>query len=261
MTRVTLPNGICVDAADEAEVALLYREIFVNACYLRGGIDLEPGDTVVDVGAHIGLASLFFHQCTRDLRLIDIEPSPPTFGSLTRNLAGNGVRATLLNLGVADREEVREFNFYPSATGMSGQYTDPDRDRALTARHLESQGMSQRDIDELLADRYLRVPYRCRVCPLHSLLDDLGVPEVGLLKVDAERSELEILEAVPRRRWETIRQVTAEVHDEPGRVARVHEILSEAGFTVDVLPNETIPISDVLHVVGIRRGQTGGTPC
>jgi FkbM family methyltransferase len=261
MTQFTLPNGVCVDAADEAEIALLYQEIFVNACYLRGGVSLEPGDTVVDVGAHVGLASLFFHRCMRDLQFIDIEPSPPTFGSLTRNLASNGVRATPLNMGVADREEVREFHFYPSATGMSGQYTDPDHDRALTAGHLESQGMSREDIDELLTDRYRRVPFRCHVRPLHSLLDDLGVREVGLLKIDAERSELEIVEAIPRHRWKTIRQVTAEVHDEPGRVARVQEILSEAGFTVDVISSTVITISDVVHVIGVRSGQTGGTSC
>lgn len=37
----------------------LYEEVYCQQQYLQHGVGLKPGDTVVDVGANIGLFSLF----------------------------------------------------------------------------------------------------------------------------------------------------------------------------------------------------------
>jgi len=56
---------------DERNIRRTY-EIFEDQCYLRHGIRLQDGATVVDIGANIGLFSLFvMSRCKepQDLRL------------------------------------------------------------------------------------------------------------------------------------------------------------------------------------------------
>ncbi len=65
---------------------LLYREIFVRDCYalpLSGG----PRPRILDLGANIGLASLYFLTRWPQARLTAFEPNPRAFALLKRNLA------------------------------------------------------------------------------------------------------------------------------------------------------------------------------
>ena len=71
-TRYVLPNGLEIVHLNQYETDYVYKEIFEDQCYLRHGIRLQDGDTVVDIGANIGLFSLFvMSRCTKpkDLRL------------------------------------------------------------------------------------------------------------------------------------------------------------------------------------------------
>ncbi|NEE35838.1 FkbM family methyltransferase, partial [Streptomyces sp. SID7982] len=54
-----LPGGITVFHHNTSETDFVYDEIFTREEYLRGGITIDNGDTVVDVGANIGLFTLF----------------------------------------------------------------------------------------------------------------------------------------------------------------------------------------------------------
>lgn len=57
-----LPNGLRVRYASKLDVPFLYQEVWERRCYLRHGLTLPPGGTVLDVGANIGLFSLFAAQ-------------------------------------------------------------------------------------------------------------------------------------------------------------------------------------------------------
>lgn len=59
---VRLPNGLAVRCISRRDPPFLYREIYERRCYLQHGLTLPRGGTVIDVGANIGLASLFFAE-------------------------------------------------------------------------------------------------------------------------------------------------------------------------------------------------------
>ena len=73
--------------AEEAE--FLYQEIFVRRTYMQCGVSLPRTGrpTVVDVGANIGLFSLFCHRTNPRCRLVAVEPAPAAFEVLERNLS------------------------------------------------------------------------------------------------------------------------------------------------------------------------------
>lgn len=94
-----LPNGERVAYISKPDIAFLYREIFEEHGYLRHGITLQEGDTVLDIGANIGLFAAFASQKVgRHGRVIAVEPIPAIFEALTYNmkhLCGRGMPGLL----------------------------------------------------------------------------------------------------------------------------------------------------------------------
>src|SRR5437867_1587881 len=62
------------------------KKIFVNKEYTLP-FDMNPR-VIVDAGANIGMASLFFSQQFPEVRIIAIEPEPSNFAILQANCAG-----------------------------------------------------------------------------------------------------------------------------------------------------------------------------
>jgi hypothetical protein len=99
---------------DESE--FIFDEIFTKQVYLKHGITINEGSTVVDVGANIGLYSLFCVKQTKCLNLLCIEPIPPNFNILKRNLSSftkkKGHVMSLLMCAVGSNVDVLPANFY-----------------------------------------------------------------------------------------------------------------------------------------------------
>ena len=57
LPQTRLPNGLQIRYVSRRDVAFLYREIYQEQNYLRG-LSLSKGDTVLDIGANIGLFGL-----------------------------------------------------------------------------------------------------------------------------------------------------------------------------------------------------------
>jgi FkbM family methyltransferase len=88
------------------------KKLIVSGCYEKELIDLlvsliTPGDTVVDVGANIGIHTLHLSRAVGpDGRVLAFEPDPNNFALLIENLRGNdceNVRAFPWALGDLDR--------------------------------------------------------------------------------------------------------------------------------------------------------------
>ena len=57
LPQTKLPNGLSIRYVSRRDVPFLYREIYEEQNYLSG-LSLKRGDTVLDVGANIGLFGL-----------------------------------------------------------------------------------------------------------------------------------------------------------------------------------------------------------
>ena len=97
-----LPNGMAVLQRSQGEAAIVYREVFEDAAYLRHGITLDDGDCVFDVGANIGLFTLFVGQRVKGARVYAFEPIPRVFDVLKLNAGLYDADVRLFNLGLAE---------------------------------------------------------------------------------------------------------------------------------------------------------------
>ncbi|MGW2426317.1 FkbM family methyltransferase [Streptomyces sp. NPDC001709] len=248
-----LPNGLRVEHVNIGETALLYREIFTERCYLRHGISLTPGGVVFDIGANIGLSTLFFHTECPGLTFHAFEPCPEPYAALAANLSSHGIAGTATRCALSDYSGTGRMTYYPDSTGMSGFHADEVAETAVTREFLLRGGVSQEDVEEMLAARRRPVTVECPVRTLSEVIAERGVTTIDLLKLDVEKSELAVLRGIDAADWPRIRQVAAEVHDVDDGLRTVTSLLEEHGFTVATSQAPLLEGSGIHEVFAVRR--------
>jgi FkbM family methyltransferase len=254
---------------NQLETRFLHDEIFVAESYLQGGIVLRENAVVFDVGANIGMFSLFVGARCPSAQVFAFEPVADVFGALQRNVERHGVPARLFQLGLSDRDRETTFNFYPGISIMScrSDYADLDNETDLIKRYIEnarSSGPGGREahlaqVEALVSRDFELAPRRCTLRRLSTLADEIAVPRIDLLKIDVQRSELDVLHGIEDRHWALVQQISMEVHDEPGtptegRVREVRALLSARGFRLAVAEEDLLRGTGRYAVQAVRPG-------
>ncbi|HYH81525.1 MAG TPA: amino acid adenylation domain-containing protein, partial [Longimicrobium sp.] len=234
-----LPNGMGIVHLNAAETRFLYREIFEDRSYLRHGVALGDGACVFDVGANIGLFTLFAGTLRPGVTVYAFEPIPPVFEVLETNARIHGVDARLFNCGVGSTAGAETFTFYPHASVLSGRQVDEDEARSTVRSFVlneqdpdASGGMDGALLEEMLEARLDTERVTCEIRTLSQVIREQGVERIDLLKVDVEGGEYDVLAGIEEEHWERISQVVAEAHDQD--LERVAELLARHGFAVAV---------------------------
>ncbi|KAK9848831.1 hypothetical protein WJX84_003545 [Apatococcus fuscideae] len=224
--RLRLPGSvelICEEAA-AAEAAYILQEIFMQQCYWHHTFSLRPGAVIFDVGANIGLFSMWVMQERlrgANCRLVAIEPLPPNQQLLRANLqqAGFWSQVELVGSAVGNAScASKDFTYYPSMPGNS---------TALPVEKLQLQGSA------LAAHHWQKsTAWSCAVQTLTAVALQVRVNHIDLLKIDAEGMELDVLHGIEEALWPCIHQVVMEVHEVPSRLQEVTCLLYSHGFAV-----------------------------
>lgn len=248
----TLPNGLQMYCLSEAEGATLYREIFTARCWLDRGLRLSDGDVVVDAGANVGMSTVFFNTECRGVRMLCFEPAPGPFKALRHNVGLHGINAICRQVALGAAASDGVMTYYPGVTTMSGLHADPVADAAITRTYLRNSGFDEGDAWEFVPGPHEATAVPCRVETLSDEIRAAGLPRVDLLKIDVEKSELDVLAGIDAATWPLIRQIAIEVHDEHGTLAAVLARLTAAGFKTQVRQDPLLAGTPIYDVAGIR---------
>ncbi|HEY4452922.1 MAG TPA: FkbM family methyltransferase [Pseudonocardiaceae bacterium] len=244
---VDLGDGLrChVPAAGVDEARFIHGEVFQDNCYLREGINLSASAVVLDIGANIGLFTLYVKRHRPSARVLAVEPMPVTFQALRANLRRHGcVGVTALRAALGARSEhAVPFAYYPDHPGNATRYpAQKAKARALlmgrpgTARENAYRARLLADPEQVLLS----------VRRLSDVLASVGLHEViDLVKIDVEGAEADVLAGIGDADWRRIRQVVVEVQDLDDAPSTVPSVLAEHGFTVT-----SVPSGGVLGVLG-----------
>jgi FkbM family methyltransferase len=237
------------------ETRFLHDEIFIAQAYLQGGVVLREDAIVFDVGANIGMFGLFVGARCPSATVYAFEPVLDIAEPLRRNAARHGAPVTVFPFGLSNREQEVTFNFYPGISIMScrSDYADLDNEVDLIKRYVDNareHGPSGREehlaqVAELVSRDFELSERACRLRRLSSVLRETGVPRIDLLKIDVQRAELDVLLGIDESDWPLVRQISMEVHDEPGtptegRVAQVRQLLTAHGYLVTVAEEDLL---------------------
>jgi FkbH-like protein/FkbM family methyltransferase len=266
--RRTLPNGLEIAHLNAYETDYVYTEVFEDQAYLRHGVRLRDGDTVVDIGANIGLFSLFVMSRCHNARIIAFEPAPVVFDLLQANCAAYGSNALAVNAGVSSAPGTATFTFYEKSSVFSGFHVDESEDReaieavvrnTLNAATSGDGSDVESYVEELTADRLRRTAHECRLTSVSEIIRTHKLDRIDLLKIDAERSELDIIRGIDDGDWAKIGQLVIEVHDRSrGMIAQIEALLTEKGFRCAVEREDLLEHSGLYNVYATRDAETPG---
>jgi FkbM family methyltransferase len=239
-TELHFPCGLtCVTNSNPQETELMYNEIFVNKDYTSGGITVDNGNTVIDIGANIGMFTMFLLRNFKGLTIHAIEPVPATYECLKLNGERYGdlgkVKTHNVAIGAHPDTEI-EIVVYPNMAGNSTLFPEikePQREATST--------MFSEEENEYL---YSHFPLSIRMTTLSSLINTNAIDRIDLLKIDAEGCEIDILNALEPQHWELIWQMAVEVHDQEQNLPIVTEILKTNGM-------KAMPVDDTLDAFGV----------
>ena len=221
-------EGFQVHSSGSLDARFLYREIFEGGTYARLTLPDEP--YVIDVGANIGLFTLFVKERRPAAEVLAFEPLPSLVSALRANIA----RFSLGQVSVHEKalgstyQEHAEFTYYPLLPSSSTLFPqDQGRLRELLGR-----SFPPRVVERMFRGRRVTVS----IDRLGTHLD--GERPVDLLKIDAVGSELAVLHGVDESQWPLLRSVFIDVQDVDGRVDEVCRRLRVMGLepSVDVPP-------------------------
>ncbi|MBI4206778.1 MAG: FkbM family methyltransferase [Betaproteobacteria bacterium] len=263
-SRHVLPNGLEIAHLNHYETDYLYREIFEDQCYLRHGIRLHDGATVLDIGANIGLFSLFVTSRCKDPKIYAFEPAPAAYDLLRVNCEAYGANVRAANVGVSDRSKSATLTFYEKSSVFSGFYADETRDREAIQAVVRNTLNSETSVDgesveqyvaELTADRLRRTTHECRMTSVSEIIRENRIDRIDLLKIDAEKSELDIINGIDERDWPKIAQIAMEIHDPAGEaVKRIEGLLAAKGYRCAVERERLLEHSGLFNLYATRNG-------
>ncbi len=203
VTRLAVRHGPTIYARPQDTAAFIFGEIFIYPTYERPGFpSVKSGETIVDLGANIGIFTLRCEYLAPGVRVYAVEPDPGTFAQLHENVRRNGLESSIkiYNLAISDSAEP----LYLEPTKHSGH-----RSLGHTPQGNPIPAMT-----------------------LDAFFSHAGIDHCDLLKIDTEGAEIAIVEGAARDFWPRVERLAIEFHhnDTRGTAARLGDYLKRVGY-------------------------------
>ena len=204
-----LPNEVEIAHLNRNETELLYQEVFDQESYFKHGVKLSEGDCVFDVGANIGMFSLYINDCWGGLRVYAFEPRPSNYEALTTNMELHMLPVKSYRFGLSKGTENGNFTFSKKVAAGSRTYAN-----GLSGERDEHKGLE------------------CETIGLSDMIRQEELEQIDLLKIDVGKDEADVLAGIVELDWLKIKQIVMKIHDIEGQVAHICEHLERRGYQV-----------------------------
>jgi FkbM family methyltransferase len=199
--------GFQVSHFDRKTLNYLYREVFVRQSYFFRSESNAP--VILDCGANIGMASLYFKWLYPTARVQAFEPDPNTYALLRQNIERNHLDVETHNFALWDQET--DIDFFVDRGNPGGLLMSTDASRAQGAP--------------------IKVPARILSSFVHGRVD--------FLKLDVEGAEHRVLaDLALSEKLGNIRQIVIEYHHRIGQqkscLAPFLKELEQGGFEYQI---------------------------
>lgn len=182
--------------------------IFLQDVYTPPFLPIEPDDIVLDVGANIGVFSIYAATKTRNT-IHAFEPFPANFAALKHNVQANGQNNVCLHQrAISDTTGVELFS--AAKIGMNQLYK-----------------VAQRSIDYIKVSSIM----------LEDFMSEQHLDRIDFLKLDCEGSEGVILSSISPTCLARIHKIAMEFHDGISKLkhTQIQALLENVGFATSLV--------------------------
>lgn len=168
-----------LDSPESSSVQFIYKDLMENKHHFDSLLNPK---VIIDVGAHVGVVSIYLAQRYPDAVIFAIEPYLPNFDNLKKNIEANNISSIIpINIGLSGDGEDLRINAPSNNTGA--------------ACHVFG---------------WNSVYYTVKTKTLSQFLSDYQLIEVDFIKMDIESAEYSVL--TPFNEWEKIKDMYIELH-------------------------------------------------
>jgi FkbM family methyltransferase len=215
-SEIRLRNGIVITNVDP-DISRAFDEVWIQRDYTPRHFHIGERDIVIDIGAHVGLFTLYASRKASHGQVFSYEPSSSTFALLQQNLRRNGARNVVAeNVAVAGQNEERTlFVSIDHRMGSSLYEENITSESPLTPQ-----------------------PETVRCVTLNHIFNSNNIKICDFLKMDSERAEYEILRNARPSVLRQIRRIAMEYHvvDNDDNPEMLKRLLESQGFIVRYYP-------------------------
>ena len=260
-----LPDGSAVAHLNKNETDYIYNELFVLQAYMRHGIAIEDGDRIVDAGANIGMFTVFANRLARNLKVLSFEPNPAAFACLRVNAEAWGEDVKCFSFGLSCDNTAAEMMVFERMSLLSGFRADPETERDVVRTYAVNQQSGSEvtepfssDIGDILEHHFQSKSHSAQLKTLSSVIAEEDLDRIDLLKINVEKSELDVLNGIASADWRKIRQLAIEV-DRNEYLAPIVTLLEQQGYEVAVEQDPLLRNTELYYVYAIRPTVNGNT--
>ena len=205
-TKTNLKIKIRTDSTD----LMALTNVWMINEYCIEDFQIAQNDTIIDIGAHIGLFSLLVSQFCKAGKILSFEPVRENFDLLVSNLKLNHI------------DNVLPFNMAVSKNADELSLFLNNDQSAHSIFYKSSESISVESIS------------------LQKIFDENKISSCKLLKLDCEGSEYQIIDSLPSKYLDKIQNIVIEYHSadtKPELVKNLILKIKNAGFKIETRPH------------------------
>jgi len=188
--KVNLRNGYKIIGSVNSPLTIVMDETFILRRYTPKEMVVKTDDVVVDIGANIGIFSIFayFNGASK---IISYEPDPVSFKDLQKNIKINNIHTIKpVNLAITNKNIFVKLYTYKNNGGNS-VFNNDKGGKAIKVRSIK----------------------------LKDVFKQNKISKIDFLKMDCEGSEGLIFKSTDKDVWSKINKLSLEYHDNSSPVS------------------------------------------
>jgi len=205
--NISLHNGIKICAPKNLPLLEIISEIFTYKVYTPINLRIAPNDIVLDIGANIGIFSLFASLNTRNL-IYAFEPFTENIKYIKKNAKKNLANNIIINeYAISGRTDIMNLSLTRNPAG-----------NILYTKDLKK---SEKTSVDVLSKT------------LEQIMEENNLKQIDFLKMDCEGSEGDIFMSTSKQYLRRIKKISLEFHDNVSVLNhhQIQQVLKNADFS------------------------------
>jgi FkbM family methyltransferase len=179
---IEIKNGLKLKLRVNSTDLMAFTHVWIIKEYSRKGFEIKENDTIIEIGAHIGLFSVYASQFCENGKVYCYEPVKNNYDVLLSNLQLNNIKNVIpFNLAVSDSESTAKMFLSYDESGHSLY---------------------------LPTDTIVQV----NSTTLKKIFDDNAIQRCDFIKMDCEGAEYDIVKSLPDEYFTRIEKMIIEYH-------------------------------------------------